>query len=257
MSADSSAAKKASSREHFDRWSREYEHDQVSRWLQELQLEALGTLEPGPGDRLLDVGCGSGAAVRAAASIVAHAVGVDLSQGMIGRARELAGATPNVEFQVADAEALPFDDAMFTTLLCTTSLHHYPNPSSAVAEMARVLTPGGRIVIADMVSDRLVMRVLGQVLRHTQPSHVGCQRSSGLAGLLTAAGFAEPTARTLFHGFFAIVAARNAQSTTAGDGRVALGAATAHLADDRIRRLRPPRFTIARRRQGLGDEARL
>ena len=64
MSADSPAAKKASSREHFDRWSREYEHDQVSRWLQELQLEALGALGPGPDDRLLDVGCGNGAAVR-------------------------------------------------------------------------------------------------------------------------------------------------------------------------------------------------
>ncbi len=216
MSADSPEAKKASSREHFDRWSREYERDHVSRWLQELQLEALGALELRPDDHLLDVGCGSGAAVRAAAPTVAHAVGVDLSQGMIARAHELAGATPSVEFSVADAEALPFGDATFTTVLCTTSFHHYPNPGSAVAEMARVLTPGGRIVIADMVSDRLIMRVFDQVLRRTQPSHVGCQRSSDLAGLLTGVGFAEPTTRALFHGFFAIVAAGDAQSATGG-----------------------------------------
>lgn len=216
MSLDARATKKASSPEHFDRWSRGYEHDRVSRWLQNLQLEALSVLELGPDDRLLDVGCGTGAAVRAAAPIVAHAVGVDLSPGMIGRARELAGATANVEFHVADAEALPFDDATFTTLLCTTSFHHYPDPAGAVGEMARVLTPGGRIVIADMVSDRLIMRVFDQVLRHTQRSHVGCQRSDGLAGLFTGAGFAEPTARPLFHGFFAIVAARNAQSTAGG-----------------------------------------
>jgi ubiquinone/menaquinone biosynthesis C-methylase UbiE len=216
MSADSPAEKKAASREHFDRWSREYEHDQVSRWLHELQLEALGALEPGPDDRLLDVGCGSGAAVRAAATTVDRAVAVDLSQGMIDRARELARATPNVEFLVADSEALPFDDATFTALLCTTSFHHYPNPDRAVAEMARVLTPAGRIVIADLVSDRLIMRVLDQVLRRTQRSHVGCQRSSGLARLLTAVGFGIPTARPLFHGFFAIVAARNAGSTTGG-----------------------------------------
>ncbi len=180
----------------------------MSRWLQDLQLEALGALGPEPDDRLLDVGCGSGAAVRAAAPIVAHAVGVDLSEGMIGRARELAGATPNIEFQVAEAEALPFEDATFTTLLCTTSFHHYPNPGSAVAEMARVLAPDGRIVIADMVSDRLMMRVFDHVLRRTQRSHVGCQRSGALAGLLTDAGFVEPTTRTLFHGFFAILAAR-------------------------------------------------
>jgi ubiquinone/menaquinone biosynthesis C-methylase UbiE len=216
MSADSPAAKKASNREHFDRWSGEYEHDQVSRWLQELQLEALGALEPGPDDRLLDVGCGSGAAIRAAAASVDRAVGVDLSQGMIDRARELACATSNVEFSVADAEALPFEDDTFTALLCTTSFHHYPDPERAVAEMARVLTPGGRIVIADMVTDRLIMRICDQVLRHTQRSHVGCQRSSELARLLAAAGFSPPTGRPLFHRFFAIVEARNAESTTGG-----------------------------------------
>ena len=178
MSAHSPAAKKASSRQHFDRWSRQYEHDRVSRWLQELQLEALSALEPRPEDRLLDVGCGSGAAVRAAAGSVDRAVGVDLSQGMIDRARELARDTSNVEFSVADAETLPFENASFSALLCTTSFHHYPNPERAVTEMARVLTPAGRIVIADMVSDRLTMRLFDQVLRHTQRSHVGCQRSS-------------------------------------------------------------------------------
>jgi hypothetical protein len=78
--------------------------------------------------------------------------------------------------------------------------------------MARVLTPGGRIVIADMVTDRLIMRACDQVLRHTQRSHVGCQRSSELAALLTAAGFSLPTTRPLFHGFFAIIDARNAAS---------------------------------------------
>ncbi len=214
MSAESAGAKKASSREHFDRWSREYEHDQVSRWLQELQLKALGALEPGVDDRLLDVGCGSGAAVRAAAPTVAKTVGIDLSPGMIDRARQLASSTPNVEFRVADAEALPFGDDTFTALLCTTSFHHYTSPGGAVAEMARVLTPGGRIVIADMVSDRLIMRVFDQVLRRTQRSHVGCQRSSALAGLLASAGFAGPSSDTLFHGFFALVAARNAQPVT-------------------------------------------
>ncbi len=145
MSADAPAEKKAASREHFDRWSDEYEHDRVSRWLRELQLAALGALAPGPDDQLLDVGCGSGAAVRAAAATVDRAVGVDLSPGMI---------------------------------------------------------------------DRLIMRVLDQVLRRTQRSHVGCQRSSGLAHLLTAAGFGVPTTRPLFHGFFAIVAACNALAST-------------------------------------------
>lgn len=209
MSADLPEEKKAASRAHFDRWSLEYENDRVSRWLQDLQLQALGALDPRPDDRLLDVGCGSGAAVRAAARTVERAVGVDLSQGMIDRAHELARATPNVEFSVADSEALPFADATFTTLLCTTSFHHYPNPERAITEMARVLTPAGRIVIADMISDRLIMRVLDQVLQRTQRSHIGCQRSTTLAHLLTGVGFEVPTIRTLFHGFFAIVSSYN------------------------------------------------
>jgi len=82
--------------------------------------------------------------------------------------------------------------------------------------MARVLTPAGRVVIADMVSDRMIMRVLNQVLRRTQRSHVGCQRSSALARLLTGAGFGVPTISPLFHGFFSIVAASNTESTTPG-----------------------------------------
>jgi ubiquinone/menaquinone biosynthesis C-methylase UbiE len=214
MSADRSAEKKASTREHFDRWSREYEHDRVSRRLQELQLEALAALAPRPDDRMLDVGCGSGAAVRTAARTVDRAVGVDLSEGMIGRARELGRATANVEFSVADAEALPFDDAAFTALLCTTSFHHYPSPDRAVAEMARVLTPAGRVVIADMVTDRVIMRLVDQLLRRTQRSHVGCQRSSDIARLLTGAGFERPTVRPLSHRFFSIVAASKAASGT-------------------------------------------
>jgi ubiquinone/menaquinone biosynthesis C-methylase UbiE len=129
---------------------------------------------------------------------------------MIGRARELAGATANVEFSVADAETLPFDDTAFTALLCTTSFHHYPNPGRAVAEMARVLTPAGRVVIADMVTDRLIMRLVDQLLRRTQRSHVGCQPSSDIARLLSSAGFERPTVRPSSHRFFALVAASKA-----------------------------------------------
>ena len=55
------------------------------------------------------------------------------------------------------------------------SYHRGSTDQCAVAEMARVLTPAGRVVIADMLSDRVIMRVLDQVLRRTQRSHDGCQ----------------------------------------------------------------------------------
>jgi ubiquinone/menaquinone biosynthesis C-methylase UbiE len=102
-------AKSDASQKHFDRWAPKYETDRVSRWLQEAQNEALATLELRPDDSLLNIGCGTGAAVRDAAAHVDRAVGFDLSPAMIARARTLADGLDNVEFYGGDAsERLPF-----------------------------------------------------------------------------------------------------------------------------------------------------
>lgn len=206
------ASTKRSSRRHFDRWTRSYEKDQSSRRLAALQHAALTTLALGPADRLIDVGCGTGAAVRLAASIVERAVGIDLSAGMIARGRELAASLPNVELLEGDAEALPFEDGQFTALLCTTSLHHYPAPERAVAEMARVLAPGGRMAIGDMVTDRPVMRAADSVLRRLQSSHVGALPARQIELLARGAGLPEPSSQFLWHDFYAIVSARKVPS---------------------------------------------
>ena len=71
---------KARSRRHFDRWAGRYERDPASRWLATIQSAALDALELGRTDRLLDVGCGTGAAVRRAAPLTERAVGLDLSR---------------------------------------------------------------------------------------------------------------------------------------------------------------------------------
>ena len=201
-------AHRHSNRRHFARWARRYERDVVSRHLAELQQAALHALALAPTDRLVDIGAGTGAAVRAAAGGVERAVGVDLSAAMVARGRELAAGIDNVELLEADAEALPFPDGAFTAALCTTSLHHYRHPGRAVAEMARVLAPGGRAVIADMTSDRPLMRVLDLVLRATQRSHMRCLRSRQIAGLLESAGLAGAQTTPMLGGAYAIVLAR-------------------------------------------------
>jgi ubiquinone/menaquinone biosynthesis C-methylase UbiE len=206
--APASSRKKDRSRRHFDRWASRYEEDRTSRWLAGLQDEALEALELTAGDRLLDIGCGTGAAVREAASTVDRAVGVDLSPAMIARARELATDLPNVEFREADSERLPFRDGAFTAILCTTSFHHYPDPDRATREMARVLAAGGRVVIGDGCSDRLAARILDLGLRTFQRSHVHFYRSRELEAFLARAGFSHRSSRPLFKGGYAIVTAR-------------------------------------------------
>ncbi|MET0645968.1 MAG: methyltransferase domain-containing protein [Pyrinomonadaceae bacterium] len=136
-------------------------------------FEALGSVE---GEHVLDVGCGTGGAVRALATSfpgVARVVGVDLSETMLAeaRARTGAGAAAAVEFVLGDAHALPFPDDSFDAAFSLRVFEIIGEPRRALAEMARVLRPGGRLVIngPDMdawaidSSDREVTR---KVLHH-------------------------------------------------------------------------------------------
>ncbi len=191
-------------RRGFDRWAPRYEEDRRSRFIATLQRESVAALDLQPSDRFLDVGCGTGAAVREAATVVERAAGADLSPAMLARAGQLAEGLPNVEFIEAQSDDLPFDDGAFTAVLCTTSFHHYPDPDAALREMARVLEPGGRLVIGDPSTDRLTVRMADPFLRLTDRSHVHMYRVRELAGLLYRAGFSRVRARHLFSGGYAI-----------------------------------------------------
>ncbi len=114
----------------------------------DLVLELAGPLEE---KRLLDVGTGDGTYAIAAAERGAQVVGLDVSQEMLDAARlraEQAGL--ELELREGWAEALPFDDGEFDLVLAVTILCFVAEPQKAVAEMARVLAPGGRLVLADL-----------------------------------------------------------------------------------------------------------
>jgi len=102
-----------------------------------------------PGDHVLDVGCGAGEDVRAMARIVGptgRAVGIDSSQTMVDAARERSVGDAVVEFGIGDAQHLDFGDATFDACRTDRVLQHLSDPARAVAEMARILRPGGRLV---------------------------------------------------------------------------------------------------------------
>jgi len=201
-------SRKAAARRRFDRWAATYGRDRRSRFNADPQRRALTALDLRSDDRFLDVGCGTGAAVRAAAEVVDRAVGVDLSPAMVDRARELAGASPRAEFVVGDSEQLPFASAEFTALLCTSSFHHYPEPRRALAEMARVLAPGGRLVLGDGTGDRLPARIADRLLRRFDGGHVRLHTTPELVMQIRAAGFDDLGVQTLWDRGYAIVSAR-------------------------------------------------
>jgi ubiquinone/menaquinone biosynthesis C-methylase UbiE len=197
-------------RTHFDRWSETYEHDSAARWLREIQTQALAALALNRDDVLLDLACGTGAAIRDAAPHVRRAVGFDLSPGMIAQARDRASAAglDNVDFQTGDVSGrLPFEDAAFTALVCTTAFHHFPKPRDTIGEMARVLAPGGRLVIADANRRHPAVFVLDLVLRVAQPSHAGFRSPGQLMHDLCASGLARVSYCTIRWRSYAFVRA--------------------------------------------------
>jgi ubiquinone/menaquinone biosynthesis C-methylase UbiE len=200
--------RQAKARSRFDRWAPRYERDRRSRANAGPQKGALAALTLRPDDCFLDVGCGTGAAVRAASAVVDRAVGVDLSLVMIERARELAAGVANAEFVVGDSEQLPFPNETFTAVLCSSSFHHYPNPGRALGEMARVLATGGRLVIAEPNADLFAVRVADRLLRRLDRSHVGIYRSRELATLAHAAGLEDVMTRPLGDRGYLILAGR-------------------------------------------------
>ncbi|MGH9111607.1 MAG: class I SAM-dependent methyltransferase [Acidimicrobiales bacterium] len=111
--------------------------------------------------RVLDVGCGAGWLWAEASAHVPSGLDLtltDLSQGMVAEALERVGGLGrhrNVVGRVSDAQALPFPAGTFDVAIANHMLYHVPEPARAVAELARVMTPGGLLVVATVGADHL------------------------------------------------------------------------------------------------------
>ncbi len=118
----------------------------------ELTSRLARALEVGAGDTVVDVGCGIGtSAIQLARMTGCDVVGVDLSAGNVEEARRAAAG--RASFVQGDAEGLPFDDEAFDGALCECSFCLFPHPAAAAAEISRVLRPGARVALSDMVAE--------------------------------------------------------------------------------------------------------
>jgi ubiquinone/menaquinone biosynthesis C-methylase UbiE len=156
----------------FDEWAPEYDRHYLQRLVFEpvqkavLELAAQEVTHPAA---ILDVGCGTGRLLRTAAERFPEArlEGVDAAQGMIEQAKASAGPQSTINFQVAAAEHLPFPDAQFDLAFSTMTFHHWADQRGGAAEIARVLTPSGRWILADFIATGL-LRYVRRLFRMTR-----------------------------------------------------------------------------------------
>ena len=98
-----------------------------------------------------DLGCGTGQVSATLAPFVARVIAVDGSAAMLHAARRRLNTFTNVELRRGDLEALPIDTGQVDAAMVTLVLHHVPQPGKALAEVARVVKPGGRVLVVDML----------------------------------------------------------------------------------------------------------
>jgi len=157
-------------------------------------LETLATLAQSmPHAKVLDLGCGGGHVSFAMAPHVTALVAVDLSEDMLAvvTAEAAKRSIKQLHTQAARAESLPFDDGAFDIVATRFSAHHWYDVRAGLAEARRVLKPGGKLVIVDIVAPETplldTLLQTAEVLRDA--SHVRDYRVSEWQAMLTEAGF--------------------------------------------------------------------
>ena len=135
-------------RSEFNEWARAGKGESMEKGHRPVGEQAIARMRISPAARVLDVGCGSGWATRMLAEFAfnGRVTGIDISDEMISVARASSKSQPNVDFEIASAEQLPFNGHEFTHAFSMESLYYYRNIPQALKEIHRVLKPGGLFV---------------------------------------------------------------------------------------------------------------
>ncbi|MDO8677050.1 MAG: metalloregulator ArsR/SmtB family transcription factor [Acidobacteriota bacterium] len=142
--------RRSKSEEFFASASGQWDHLRTELFGDRFHLHALLALLD-PSLTVADLGCGTGQVSELVSPHVSKVIAVDGSADMVQAARRRLKGAQHVEVRRGDMEALPIDDAQLDVAIVALVLHHVPEPARALAEVSRVLKPGGRVLIVDML----------------------------------------------------------------------------------------------------------
>ncbi len=156
---------KEHSRKMFNRMASEYETTFAGWHSDNMKKAALRCLDHDVRGSVLDVGCGPGLLLSTLARQYPHLnlAGIDIAPEMIKIAKERLGAAADI--RLGDSESLPWPDGSFNYIFCIDSFHHYPDGRKVLREFRRVLTPDGRLLLADPTAPVLLRTILNLLIR--------------------------------------------------------------------------------------------
>jgi len=168
MSTDNPHSPDSRLQQEFNRWAEAGEGEKMERHHLDITGKTMRLMDLRPGERVLDLGCGSGWATRLLARMVGEGphhpsgpkagpppgaqgfgqvVGLDISDEMIRQARAASRDFDNVMFVVGSAEKIPWEENFFDKVLSVESFYYYPDQERALAELFRVMAPHGRLYV--------------------------------------------------------------------------------------------------------------
>src|SRR5437588_1785286 len=173
--------------QEFNQWAQAGRGDEMEDHHSDITEQTIALMDLQPGDRILDLGCGTGWASRRLARIATSGdvVGIDVADEMLRRAEQASAGIRNVRYLWGSAENIPAQNNYFTKVLSVESFYYYADQGKALDELRRVMAPGGRLfILINLYKDnhyslRWVSELKVPVQARSEPEYIALLQQHG------------------------------------------------------------------------------